>query len=181
MIGRNVRLTTQYSNGDTNWSMVVDLDDSAIQWAKGYVDEFQGRDVDVEVKPHIEKRSKDANAYFWTLCGQLSAKIGVSPEKIYREYVKDVGGNFSVLCVQEKAADDFIRAWEHQGDGWPCEVFDSKVEGCVNVRAYYGSSTYDKAQMSRLIDLLVEDCKEHGIETMTPEEIRRLIDDIPRD
>lgn len=40
---------------------------------------------------------------------------------------------------------------------------------------YYGSSTYDMAQMSRLINLIVEDCKAQGIETMTPYELDALI------
>ena len=39
---------------------------------------------------------------------------------------------------------------------------------------YYGSSCYYTKQMSRLIDLVVEDCKEQGIDTATPEEIALL-------
>lgn len=39
---------------------------------------------------------------------------------------------------------------------------------------YYGSSTYDGAQMARLIDNIVQDCKAVGIETMTPDELARL-------
>ena len=42
------------------------------------------------------------------------------------------------------------------------ETFPSKIDGYTNVRAFYGSSTYDKAQMGRLIDFLIEDCKENG-------------------
>lgn len=38
---------------------------------------------------------------------------------------------------------------------------------------YFGSSSYDTVQMSRLIDLLIEDCKAQGIETATPDEIAR--------
>lgn len=39
---------------------------------------------------------------------------------------------------------------------------------------YYGSSTYDTKQMARLIDLVVEDCKQQGIETLPPEELERM-------
>jgi hypothetical protein len=39
------------------------------------------------------------------------------------------------------------------------------------IRAYYGSSTYNTKQMSRLIDAIVEDCKEMDIETLTPREL----------
>lgn len=40
--------------------------------------------------------------------------------------------------------------------------------------AYHGSSTYDTAQMSRLIDNIVQDCKALGIETMTPDKLSIL-------
>ena len=52
----------------------------------------------------------------------------------------------------------------------------SKLPGCVNVILYYGSSTYDTAQMSRLINLAVQDCKEQGIETMTPQELAAMME-----
>ena len=42
---------------------------------------------------------------------------------------------------------------------------------------YYGSSTYDSAQMSRLIDLVVQECQAQGIETKTPEELALLKED----
>ena len=39
---------------------------------------------------------------------------------------------------------------------------------------YRGSSVYDNAQMSRLIENIVQDCKAVGIETLTPSELERL-------
>lgn len=38
-----------------------------------------------------------------------------------------------------------------------------------------GSSTYDTAEMSTLINGLVEECKDLGIETMTPQELERMM------
>lgn len=45
----------------------------------------------------------------------------------------------------------------------------------MTVTVWYGSSTYDTEQMSRLIDAVVEDCKAVGIETMTPAELDALV------
>lgn len=39
-----------------------------------------------------------------------------------------------------------------------------------------GSSDYDTREMSELIDGLVSECKECGIETATPEELQRMLD-----
>ena len=38
-----------------------------------------------------------------------------------------------------------------------------------------GSSTYDTAEMSNLIDGLVSECQELGIETLPPKEIERMM------
>ena len=46
----------------------------------------------------------------------------------------------------------------------------------MTVRAYYGSSTYNTRQMSRLIDLVVQDAKALGVETMAPEELASLLE-----
>ena len=77
--------------------------------------------------------------------------------------------------MQDKAVDTLVKGWEHNGLGWCAETFPSKLKGCTNVILYYGSSEYDTAQMSRLIDLVVNDCKEQGIETMTPEQLENML------
>ena len=56
----------------------------------------------------------------------------------------------------------------------PSDIMPSKIDGCTNVIVYYGSSTYDSKQMSVLIDRIVQDCKELGIETLPPDELLRL-------
>jgi hypothetical protein len=42
------------------------------------------------------------------------------------------------------------------------------------VRLYKGSHLYDTKEMSRLIDYIVEEAKDLGIETMTPDDVARM-------
>lgn len=146
---------------------------------RGQYDKLNGRELDIEIKLHREKRSNDANAYFWTLCGKLSAAIHVPPVEIYRQYIRDIGDNYIIVPVRHDAVGLFCYAWEYDHGkkkmGWITDTMTSKLEGYTNVVAYYGSSTYDKAQMGRLIDFLIEDCKENGIETKTPDEIANMV------
>jgi hypothetical protein len=61
------------------------------------------------------------------------------------------------------------------GVGWPTEQVDYSPSGReVIIRAYYGSSQYSTRQMSRLIDMAVEDAKDLGIEVLTPMELERM-------
>ena len=121
------------------------------------------------------KRSLDQNGYFWTLCNQLSAVLKMPPKDIYKEYVKDVGGNYEITPIRADSVKHWVEIWEAQGIGFIAEdMGESKIKGYHNIRNYYGSSTYDKAQMSRLLDLIIADCDENGIVTLTPEEIAKL-------
>ena len=140
-----------------------------------YIDSLdEDREYILTVKEYREKRSLNANAYAWTLLDKLAERLSMAKTEIYRAYVKEIGGNNYLVCCINEAVDDLCRDWTSKGIGWVAECEDSKLEGCTNVRLYYGSSQYDTAQMSRLINLIVEDCKTYGIETLTPEEIERL-------
>lgn len=140
-------------------------------------DELHEGDVDVTVKKHREKRSLDANAYCWQLMDKLAEATGTPTSVVYRQAVKDVGGNTEIVCVREKAVQKLCDGWSKNGIGWQTEIMDSKIDGCKNVVLYYGSSTFDTKQMSRLIDNIVQDCKAVGIETLTPQQLDALKED----
>lgn len=138
------------------------------------VDELRDSDVDVTVKRFREKRSLDANAYAWLLIDRLSEKLRIPKEEIYRDHIRQIGGACETVCIQSKALPRLRQIWERNGLGWQVEDFPSKIPGCVNVHLYYGSSSYDKRQMSALIDLLVDSCKSCGIETLPPHKLELL-------
>lgn len=147
------------------------------QEAAGAMESMEdGKTYDLTIKPHRERRSLDANAYFWVLLDRLAEKVNLPKTDIYRQYIKEIGGNSETVCVVGKAADKLCEGWSHNGIGWQTDRLPSKLEGCVNVILYYGSSTYDTRQMSRLIDMVVADCKDQGIDTLTPDELDRLKD-----
>lgn len=136
-----------------------------------------GKKYSVTIKEYRERRSLDANAYLWVLVNKLAASISVPSKELYRHYIPDVGENSDIVCVRNEAVQKFRDAWELNGIGWCTDIMASKISGCTNVICYYGSSTYDTKQMSRLIEMVVEDCKAQGIETLTPEELERMTQD----
>ena len=167
MTGRLVVLTLSFS-GRQRLTLELDGD------FREEFDQLKDCALDVTIKKHRERRSLDANAYFWVLCDRLAEATREPKEQIYRAAIRDIGGNSETVCVKEQAADKLRQGWEHKGLGWVTDTMPSKLPGCVNVVLYYGSSTYDTAQMSRLIDNIVQDCKAVGIETLTPSELAKL-------
>ena len=129
----------------------------------------------LEVKEYRKKRSLDANAYAWVLIHKLAAAMHLTPEEVYLQEILDVGDNYTPMCVRVQDVERFKKNWSSNGLGWPVrDLGPSQVPGCRNLAAYHGSSTYDSAQMARLIDNLVVSCKELDIETLTPDKLALL-------
>lgn len=127
------------------------------------------------LKREGKRRSLDANAYAWLLLGKLAAKTEVPREEIYRSLIRDVGDNYEILPIRDKAVDAFIERWGFGRLGWVVDNLGaSKLAGYTNLCAYYGSSTYDTQQMARLIDLIVQECRQQDIETMGERELSLL-------
>lgn len=133
------------------------------------------KEIKVEAKKKSNRRSLDANAYMWTLLGKLQDELKISKEDIYRDLIRNIG-EYEVLPVKNEAVEKFCEAWSKKGIGWITEKTESKLEGYTNVFAYYGSSTYNTKNMSRLIDLAIQECEQLGIETKSQKEINSLLE-----
>ncbi len=137
------------------------------------IEELKEDKLSIEIKKYKNKRSLDANAYMWVLISKLEEKLNISKDIIYKDAIRNIGV-YEVIPVKNEAVERFIEAWTKNGLGWVCETTKSKLEGYTNILAYYGSSTYNTAEMSRLIDFVVQECKQLNIETMTPEQLNIL-------
>lgn len=139
------------------------------------LEELKEDKLSIEMKKYRKNRSLDANAYMWVLISKLEEKINISKDIIYKDAIKNIGV-YEVIPVKNEAVERFIEAWTKNGLGWVCETTKSKLEGYTNILAYYGSSTYNTAEMSRLIDFVVQECKQLNIETMSKTELDSLIE-----
>lgn len=142
--------------------------------AKLLADELREGEISLECKKWRQRRSLDANAYMWTLVDKIAKKTRQKPADVYRHEIKEIPGNSTLVCVQDKAKDVLQQQWQAKGLGWQTEELPSKIEGCTNIMLYYGSSVYNTTQMSLLIDSIVEEAKELGIETLTPYELEGM-------
>lgn len=132
-------------------------------------------ELDLTIKPYKPKRSLSANAYMWVLVGKLADATGISSTDIYRNTVKQLGIS-QLIVINAAAVPAFKPVWEQYGLGWFVDDVDEDTGGSVILRAYYGSSTYNRKQMAALIDLVVQDCEQLGIETLSPAELAGLVD-----
>lgn len=157
--------------------LIIDIPPDQRGTAMNFIRKMKDCVYQMEIKVFRKKRSNNANKYFWELAGRIAADRRITPTEVYREYIPDVGDNFTICTIPEKDYDRFCKAWCKEGLGWITQMIGpSNVTGKVDVMCYYGSSYYDTAQMSRLIELAVQDCQLLGIETRPEEEIRSLLE-----
>lgn len=164
-----------------NWSIDQDGTWLHLLVADGYAARAYAEGTDkpqrVKITQWREKRSLSANAYAWVLLGKLSAALHIPPEDIYRQLIPDVGGNYTAVTVDLVGLDKLRETWGNNGKGWVVDVIGAGIRpGTVDVALYFGSSVYDTAQMARLIDLIVDECRENGIEYLPPEQIAAMLE-----
>lgn len=126
--------------------------------------------IDIEIKKHREKRSLDANAYFHLLVDKMSKALRVTADEVKQRLVCDYGseGVYVRLPATANIASFGVRYYRTIG-----ESKDTK-KPCIDYLVFKPTHEMDKAEMARLIDSTVEEAKQLGIETRTPDELAEL-------
>lgn len=143
-----------------------------------YIDSLDAKkQYSLTIKEMKKKRSLNSNSFLWVMLGKLAEVTGIAKENIYREYIKEIGGNCDLVTVKDEAVKKLCSTWKSMGIGFVYDIITESNDGFTDVMLYYGSSTYNQKQMSRLINLVIQDCKIFDIETISEKEIERLVNE----
>lgn len=132
----------------------------------------QPKDKVFEVKEYHPKRSLNANAYAWALIVQIADLLRKSKEEVYFEMLKSYGQSEFVSVRSDIDVKGYFKYYEEYGKG--------HVEGreFTHYKVYKGSSEFDSREMSILLDGIIQEAKAQGIETITPAEKERMLNEI---
>lgn len=118
-----------------------------------------------------EKRSLSANAYYWVILSAMAQALDTSKEELHEEMLRRYGteyqdekGFIEIKIPIGTNINKIPGHWRFSRKEWPQDVY-------ILLK---GSSDYDTKEMSHLLDMTIEEAKELGIDTMTPEELSRL-------
>lgn len=155
---------------DTNAWLRLRIPFESRQTARAFARTMPDKRYTAELRPFHSQRSLDANAYLWVLLEKIAAAIGGNKDEIYLEMLGRYG-KFLHVIVNPKAVDSLNRSYRLVK-----ELGEVTVNGRrgVQCQCYLGSSGYNTAEMARLIDGVVQECKELDIPTETPEELARI-------
>ena len=126
--------------------------------------------LSIKAVKHRERRSLDANAYLWVLLQKMAEALDRDKWGLYLEMLGE-HGVFTHIIVKPHMVEKVKEEWR---------TVKELGEVCVNgttgiqLQCYFGSSTYNTKEMSVLIDGVVSEAKEMGIETLPEEELIRM-------
>lgn len=142
------------------------------------VHSLKNEKLTVKAVKYRKKRSLDANAYAWQLMSKLAETITppISKEECYELMLQRYGTNETdadgnIVKISVLAEIDISNMGIHFSCIGQGHVGDKLFN---HYRVIKGSSEYDTKEMSLFIDGIVSECKEVGIETLTPDELEKM-------
>lgn len=142
--------------------------------AKEIIDWLFGQDREkvFDITEHKERRSRDANALLWACLGKLAGALRSDKWAVYLQMLKRYG-QYTYICVKPKAVEAIKKQWRE------CEEIghvDIDGQDSVQMLCYFGSSTYNSKEFSILLDGVISEMKEMGLETPADCELKRAIE-----
>ena len=135
-----------------------------------------------ELQEHKTKRTLSQNAYYWVLAGKVAQKTRIPAQEIHNRNLRDLGlvlridGALVPVYLPDNDESEktalhaetyHLKPTSHVKEGK-----DGKLYRCyVMLR---GSSSFNTEEMTALLDLMIQEAKAQGIETLTPEELERM-------
>ncbi len=120
-----------------------------------------------EIKEYKEKRNLDQNAKYWKLLNELALTLNVSIEKLHFKMLKDYSQRYEILVP----SDSELRGIEYY------EKKSNIIKNSKEFSVYYvftPSHELNTKEFALLLQGLCDECKEQGIETLSPDELKRL-------
>ena len=128
--------------------------------------------LDIKVGKHREKRSLDANGMMWACIGEIATKLNTDKWSVYLKMLRDYG-KFTYICVKPSAVDAMKKQWRE------CEEIGTiNINGteATQLLCYFGSSTYDTKEFSVLLNGIVSEMRELGLQPPPSNEMKRSLE-----
>lgn len=158
-----------WKTGTWNLTFSVNEGESALM----ELDKLQNVDkLAIDVKQYRKKRSLDANGLLWACLGEMAVAIRADKWDIYLKMLKRYG-KYTYVCVKPEALEDLKHQWRETE-----VVGDVTINGkkAVQVLCYFGSSTYNTQEFSVLLDGVVSEMNDLGLQPPPSEDMKRALE-----
>jgi hypothetical protein len=77
------------------------------------------------------------------------------------------------MVIKPNALKKFKETWRECVEVGEIDINGQKA---IQLQCFFGSSCYDTKEFTALLNGIIEDCKDLGIETATPDEVAHMIE-----
>ena len=138
------------------------------------VDKLKDTKLSVKAVKHREKRSLDANGMLWACLGEIAKSMNPPADKwdVYLLMLKRYG-KYTYICVKPNVVEAMKAQWRE------CEVVgDININGtdAVQMLCYFGSSTYNTKEFSVLLEGVISEMVEMGLQPPPTKEMQRALE-----
>lgn len=132
----------------------------------------QPDDIEFEIKEYKQKRSLNANAYYWSLVNEIANKVRLSKEELHLKYLKEHGQTTLIALPPEMDLKGYIKYYEKHSE--------TKLNGkdAIYYKVYKPSSEMNSLEFSVLLDGVIEDARSLDIPIMEDERIEEMLKEI---
>lgn len=119
-----------------------------------------------EVNIYKKQRNKDQNAKYWTLLYKLSLKLGIGVHELHKQMLRDYSKQGPVCAPS---------TYDMRGIKY-YDVMSKFIKDGVEFTSYHvytPSHELKTDEFAILLDGLIQECEQQGIETRSPSEIER--------
>jgi hypothetical protein len=135
------------------------------------IDNYKDVDIDVDIKKYRTKRSLNANSAAWVMITAIAKVLRTTKDAVYLTMLKRYGVYVDMM-VQPQAVVKFL-------EENPTSEIIGNVTACgqtgVQIRLYYGSSTYNSEEFAVFLDGIISEAAEMGIPFISAEERNLLL------
>lgn len=138
------------------------------------VEEIQNCKLAINLKKWRAKRSLDANALLWHCLGEIAKAMPTPTDKweVYLMMLKRYG-KYTYICVKPNMVEAVKKQWRECEEVGEIDINGKKA---VQMLYYFGSSLLDTKEFSVLLDGVISEMKEMGLQTPTSQEMKRALD-----
>ena len=119
-----------------------------------------GKELVVEITIRRKRRSLNANAYLWQVLGQMAAVLRTDKDEVYLTMLERYGV-YTHVCVKPAAVERVKQEWRAARELGELTINGQKA---VQLQCYFGSHTYNSKEFSVLLNGVLDEAKELGIE-----------------
>lgn len=151
-----------------NYIVSFEMEEGALAEA----DSISNKDLTITAEAYKDIRSGQANKLLWDCIGKLAKFQNKDKWQVYLDSLRKYG-QYTYTCIKPEAVEAFKANWRECEEIGELEINGKKA---VQLLCYFGSSTYNTKEFAQLLDGVIEDLKDAGLDAPHSKELERAFE-----